>query len=377
MLRTFHYYIIIGTSILLLSFFSCKKEKDKEPEPELEFDRKAMLENIGNTIIIPAYQALNNKVIALDSLATVFTVTPDLASLTGLQNAFKDACLAWQHVSVFEFGPAEQALLRTNTNTFPTDTVQIANNVNSGSYNLSTVSNIDAKGLPALDYLLFGIGTDNTAILDKYTSDANAIKRKMYLHDITNEIKTNVNTVYTGWISGGGNYIATFVSAMGTDVGSSLGYLVNQLNYDFETLKNYKIGIPLGKKTLGTPLPEKTEAHYSGISVQLAVEQLKALEDVYLGRNLQGADGSGIDDYLVHLKSQYNSGQLSDAIKAQLTMAASKLQVVPDPLSQTILNNAPVVDAAYVELQKQVVLFKTDMPSALGVLITYQDNDGD
>jgi len=41
------------------------------------------------------------------------------------------------------------------------------------------------------------------------------------------------------------------------------------------------------------------------------------------------------------------------------------------------LTNPSVVDAAYVELQKQVVLFKTDMPSSLGVLITYQDNDGD
>lgn len=361
----------------MVSFLSCKKDEDKEPEPESDFDRKVMLENIGNAIILPSYYTLSVKVTQLDSQITVFSTTPDITNLENVQNAFKEAYLAWQHVSVFEFGPAEQALLRTNTNTFPTDTTQVTTNVNSGSYNLSAVSNIDAKGFPALDYLLFGIGADNAAILEKYITAGNAANRKNYLHDVANEIKVNVNTVYTGWTAAGGNYISTFVSAMGADVGSSCGYLVNQLNYDFESLKNYKIGIPLGKKTLGTPLPEKTEAHYSGISVQLAVEQLKAIENIYLGRSQQGVDGTGLDDYLVHLKSQYNSGMLSDAIKAQLTMGITKLEAVPDPLSETILSNAMVVDAAYMELQKQVVLFKTDMPSALGVLITYQDNDGD
>jgi predicted lipoprotein len=361
----------------MLAFLSCKKEKDKEPEPESDFDRKAMLENIGNMIIIPGYENLNNKVVQLDSAVVVFNASPDLSNLSALQNAFKGAYMAWQKVSVFEFGPAEQALLRTNTNTFPTDTAQIITNVNSGSYNLSLVSNIDAKGFPAIDYLLFGIGSDNVAILNKYVADAGAAERKTYLHDVVNEIKLNVNNVYNGWKASGGNYISTFVSAMGTDVGSSIGYLVNQLNYDFESLKNYKIGIPLGKKTLGTPLPEKTEAHYSGISVQLASAHLKAIEGIYLGRKYDETDGAGLDEYLVYLKSQYNSGLLSDAIKNQLSTAATKLDAVPDPLSETILNNAAVVDAAYMELQKQVVLFKTDMPSALGVLITYQDNDGD
>lgn len=370
-------YTALALSITLLSFFSCKKNKDPEPTPESEFDRSAMLENMGNNVIIPAYQDLNNKSVLLDSAVTAFNAAPDLTGLVNLQNAYKEVCMAWQYVSTFEFGPAEQVSLRINTNTFPTDTTQIVANVSSGNYDLAAVTNIDAKGLPALDYLLFGLGADNAAILAKYLTDANAANRKLYLQDVAAEIKTNVNAVYTGWIAGGGNYISTFKAAMGTDVGSSLGYMVNQLNFDFEVLKNYKIGIPLGKKTLGTPLPEKVEAYYAANSVELAVEHLKAIENIYLGRSRQGVDGSGIDDYLVHLKSQYNSGLLSDAIKTQLTLAKAKLQAVPDPLSQTILSNAPLVDAAYIEMQKQVVLFKTDMPSALGVLITYQDNDGD
>jgi predicted lipoprotein len=152
---------------------------------------------------------------------------------------------------------------------------------------------------------------------------------------------------------------------------------VNQLNYDFEFLKNYKIAIPLGKRTLGTPLPEKVEGYYSKISIQLAAEQFKAIENIYLGKSKLGVDGLGLDDNLVHLKSEYNGGTLSDAIRAQITTVLSKIQAIPDPLSSSITNNPAIVDAAYVEMQKLVVLFKTDMSSALGVLITYQDNDGD
>jgi uncharacterized protein len=359
---------------IILFLFSCKKEKqDDDATPE--FDRKAMLSNIGSNIIIPNYQILQTEANALDAAVTQFTTTTDSANLIALQIAFKNTYNAWQLCSTFELGPAETDLLRANVNTFPTDTAQINSNISSGSYNLGTASNLDAKGFPAIDYLLFNTTVNN--LLLKYTSDANAGNRKVYLSALSGEIKTKVTAVYNSWITSGGNYITTFSNNTGADVGSSLGLLTNQLNYDFETLKNYKIGIPLGKKTLGTPLPEKVEGYYGKNSVALAVEQLKNIERIYLGKSGQGIDGTGIDEYLIHLKSQYNGGLLSTAIKSQLTTTINKLQSIPDPLSQTILNNPSVVDAVYLEMQKLVVLFKTDMPSALGVLITYQDNDGD
>ena len=35
------------------------------------------------------------------------------------------------------------------------------------------------------------------------------------------------------------------------------------------------------------------------------------------------------------------------------------------------------LNETYSEIQKLIVYWKVDMPSRLGVLITYQDNDGD
>jgi uncharacterized protein len=368
--------VIIAFGAFVLTVVSCKKDKEEEI-PKSEFDRKAMLENIGNNIVVFNYSAIKTDALRLDSAANDFIISPDAIKLAALREVFKQTYLSWQNVSTFEFGPAEQGLLRVNTNTFPTDTLQINNNISTGSYDLASAGNIDAKGLPAIDYLLFGIGTDDNLILDKYINDPKADNRKNYLRDICAEVKSNMLSVYTSWISTGGNYINTFANNTGVDVGSSLGLLVNELNFDYEILKNFKIGIPLGKKTLGSPLPEKVEGYYGKNSVLLAVEHLKSIENIYLGRSKSGNDDLGLDDYLTHIDAQYNGGSLSAAIRSQFASTISKLQSIPDPLSETIMNDPAVVDAAYLEMQKLLVLLKNDMPSALGILITYQDNDGD
>ena len=46
-------------------------------------------------------------------------------------------------------------------------------------------------------------------------------------------------------------------------------------------------------------------------------------------------------------------------------------------LEQEMSTNTVELDNLYMLYQGQVISIKTDMSSAFGVLITYQDNDGD
>jgi predicted lipoprotein len=231
--------------------------------------------------------------------------------------------------------------------------------------------------LPALDYLLHGDGLTDQQVLDLFTVPSAAANRRQYLSAVTGEIKTKTDNVRNGWISSGGNYISSFVSNTGSDVGGSIGILVNQLNYDFELTKNARMGIPLGKKSMGVALPEKSEALYGGYSISLALGHLRNVENIYLGRTASGINGIGFDDYLNHVGAQYAGGSLNDAIISRIASARTKLMAIPVPLSEAVLSHADMVDQAYADLQQLVVLLKVDMPSALGVLITYQDNDGD
>ena len=360
--------------VAVAAFQACKKSgTSPNGGNSAGFDRAGMLKNLSTNIIVPGYITFQASVVTLDSSVTAFNASPDITKLGNLQAAFKTACQKWQAVSTFDFGPAANENLRISVNTFPADVNQINTNVSTGSYNLASLSTLPAEGFPAIDYLLFGTGTDNNAILTQYTTDSHATNRKAYLTAVSALIRTKTTNVVNAWKT---TYPATFLAAAGTDVGSSVGQLTNELNQDFEVLKNYEIGIPAGTQSMGTTFPTKVQAYYSKISLQLALLHLQAIQNIYLGQSAAG-NGLGFDDYLVSAKATYNGGSLNDAITAQFATATAKLQALSDPLANQITGNLTAVTAAYAALQLQTVLLKTDMPSALGILITYGDTDGD
>jgi predicted lipoprotein len=364
------YLALVAASMFIL-VQSCKKSDSgsNNTDNNTGFDRKAMLTNISSNIIIPSYTAYQASTVSLNAAVTTFNATPNATNLTALQNAFIAAYKLWQSASEFNFGPAADANLGVNTNTYPADVNQINANITAGSYNPQLLANLAAKGLPTLDYLLFGTGADNTDILAQFTSDSKAANRKTYLAALSAELKTNMTTVLNAWNN---TYKTTFVNSTGTNASSSTSYLINQFIYDYELLKNYEIGVPAGSQSMGATFPAKVQAYYSKISLQLAVLHTTALQNLYLG-----GSGSGLDDYLVAANAKYNGGSLNDAIKAQFTTSLTKLNTLTDPLSANIISNSTAVLATYTELQKLTVLLKTDMTSALGILITYGDNDGD
>lgn len=365
-------YLALVAATTFVGIQSCKKSSNDQAAGST-FDRKGLLTNISTNIIIPAYTAFQTTTVSLDAAVTTFNTTANAANLVALQIAFQDTYKQWESTSVFEFGPTATATLRVSTNTYPTDVNQINANIAAGTYNPQLLANLAAKGLPAMDYLLFGTGADNTSILAQYTTASDAAKRKNYLSVLSAELKTNATTVATAWAT----YKTTFISADGTDVSSSVGQLLNQLVYDYEILKNFEIGIPAGTQSLGTVYPQKVQAYYSKMSVQLAILHIQAIQNIYLGKSSAG-DGLGFDNYLISANAKYSDGtSLNDAIKAQFATSLAKLQTLSDPLSDNITNNKTAVITAYTELQKLTVLLKTDVTSSLGILITYGDNDGD
>lgn len=369
------YRIIPVVVFCLFIFVQCdkKKKNNAEPEPPAEtFDKAAMLNNLADNLILPSYTSFQSSIDSLITSFNVFKTSNLLSDYQIVKQKFNSTYLKYQRISLFEFGPAETIGIRNSFNVFPTDSDQIKSNISLGNYDLGILANIDAKGLPALDYLFYGKNQSELSIVQSFISSAN---KKQYVSNLLLEMSTKINQVISGWNS---NYKTTFSNSLNTDVGSSIGFLVNQLNYEIDNLKNAKIGIPLGKKSMGAILPEKCEAYYSSIySVQYAIESLNQIENTYLGKGLNGINGKGFDDYLDHLQLKHGGNLLNSDINAQFALTKSKFALLQSPLSTQIINNPTAVDAAYMELVKLLVLLKTDMPSGLGVIITYQDGDGD
>ncbi|MBD1396726.1 imelysin family protein [Pontibacter sp. JH31] len=345
-----------------------------ESGPKTEYDRQAMLTNYADNLIIPGYQKFKTEAGEMASAVTAFTASPSTTTLTNARKEYQEAYLAWQDVSAYGFGPADEQLLRSNLNIYPTTTSQVENNISSGNYNLQTTANLSAKGFPALDYLLYGQASD-AATVDRFTTAANAANRRKYLQDITNLIKDAAEATHTAWTTG--NTAKNFKETGGTAVGSSIGNLVNQFNFEVDLTKRAKVGIPSGRFSANTPVPDRVEAYYSQNSLALLERNLKALKATFMGQSAAGANGPGLDDYLDHVDAKYGDKNLSTAIIQQFDAALAAVAAVPVPLSQAVTSSPQAVTKVYDELQKLIVLVKTDMPAALGVTITYTDNDGD
>jgi predicted lipoprotein len=367
-------YTLAASIALIGVLFACSSSTSSDEEAN--FDRMAMLENYGQNLVIPAYDSLQQSMNGLSTSANTFTETPTLENLEQVQRQLKQARLAWQTANIFQFGPASMQTLRASLNTYPTDTTQINGNIDSGSYTLGTIENQTAVGFPATGYLLHGVGSNNEEILLRYTTDTNADNRRDYLLDNIQFMKDKVDAVTNEWKSSGGNYIATFASEenAGTDVGSSLGMLVNAMVLHYERyLRDGKIGIPSGVRSAGVPRPQATEAYYAGYSLELAIANAEATQRLFLGTGLNGSDGPGLAENLTAL----GASDLASQIENDLGTGIGTLEGLNDPLSQQIESNTESVTAAFQDLQQLVSLLKADMSSILGVTITFQDNDGD
>jgi len=370
-----HFLIPVSvTLVCIVLAVACSKSGGGGGTPPPTGTKDEVLVNLGTNIILPSYQQLSASTATLDAAVTAFNASPSLTTLTAVQGAFKDAYKKWAACSEFEFGPAADQFLTTHfTNAFPTDTVLIKGNVNGAVYVIDGISNFSAQGFPALDYLLFAYGND--AVIARFTTDAHAAGAKQYLAALSASLKTKTAAVTNAWSTTGGNYLAKFINATGVDAGSSLSLLLNAYVLDFDVnLQNYKIGIPIGiyGPTTLPKSPAKVEAVYSGLSDQLLIAQVQAFQNIYLG-----AADKGIDDKVAATNAQKNGGSLNDAIKTQLTAVLTRMQGLPEPLSLGITNNNTTINDAFTEVRKMTVLLKVDMSSALGIKISFADDDGD
>ena len=197
--------------IILLMCVSCQKKgctdptalnynieakKDNNSCEYQDFDKYNLLKNLSDAYITPSLHAYNDKINILNNDILSFSTNPSTTGLSIIRNSWEEALLNWQDVSFLDFGPSEYILLRSQTNTFPVDTTELQNSINSGSWNFQNSTFNDSKGLQALDYLLFKPGYTDAGLIS-YQSDSNATN---YLKSISEDLLININYVTEQWI---------------------------------------------------------------------------------------------------------------------------------------------------------------------------------
>ncbi|MFP8487517.1 imelysin family protein [Gracilimonas sp. Q87] len=366
------YFILLLTVFIL---WSCSDNGPSGPTPD-DFDREAILINWADNIIIPAFANFTESTSQLHASAESFSAEPTQQNLENLRAKWETAYLAFQNVSMFEMGEAMQLRFRDNLNVYPTDTTEIIQNISEGAYDLELPSLNNSQGLPALDYLLHGLGEDDAEILSYYTINTNAQNYRVYLTDLTQRIDVLTNQVMSNWTSG---FRDEFVSNSGNGANSSLDMMVNDYIYYYEKhLRAGKIGIPAGVFS-GSPLSSHVEAYYSkGFSKALFNEALTASIKFFNGIHFDGQiEGQSLDDYLDYLNTMKNGADLTSIINDQFEDAKVESEALNNDLAVQVETDNGLMLATYDELQRNVVNLKVDMLQALNINVDYVDADGD
>ncbi len=330
-------------------------DKDKDTDPV--FNKTPLMTNVADNYVIPAFNGLDTSVNQLVAADISFQNNPGSTEFSALTDAYIQVTLQFERVRMLDFGPSMTAGLNAGFGVFPADTAQIETNITAGTYNLLTVDNVSAIGLDALDYLLF-----RPNALSILQSSASA---RTYVHDLIVKMDGEANAVAAAW---NGSYRSTFINGTGTSSTAPFALLVNAFCKDFEVCKNAKVGIPIGKQSLDIAQPHYFQAKWSGMSQQLLSKNLTALKELF-----NGGSGQGFDDYLQALEK----ATLVSTIQNRMNYLIAESESWNTSLPTVLTNNGTTLSSYYDYMQGTVVYFKTDMTSAFGVLITYQDNDGD
>ncbi len=362
-------YFLFTFMVCLLA--SCGETGLETGDPNEMVDLAELRQNISlhitNDLILPAYQELSSKSALLQEAAAAFADNPNQTNLDNLRAAHQASWVCWQKTSLYYFGPIVNNGLRAGLNTYPADPNQIETNIATGNYQLGSLANQDAEGLPALDYLLNGM--DEITPLADFSQE-----RLAYINALANAIHDQVVTTEDDWNNGTFKETFTGTDATGTDVGSALGLIVNGIDLHFQRfVRDGKVAIPAGLRSAGIIDPASVEARYGRYSTELLKTSLQAYQAYFNGTSLVRNDGPSILEYLRRI----DQPDLADQIDNHFTILLDKVERLDPSIAQQIETDNEALIEVFLSMQDLVAIFKSDMASVMGISITNQDNDGD
>jgi predicted lipoprotein len=349
---------------------SCKDDNQKfTPSCISEYDISPLLVNYVDEIIIPRLESFDKQFDECYQEGENFIDNPQLENLIQFRMEYIAVHKLWQTVSAFSFGPGEDVFWVSSFNNFPLNESKVLLDVQDGKMDFSSPDDYN-KGLPLLDFFLYGLSDSEEGILDSFSIN-NAYG--IYTKEVLDDMDKKLDDVIGDWQS----YANEFKQKTGTTDGQSINLLVNTLNKDYEYIKRNKIGIPSGVLSLGFTNPREVESYHSGQSLELAKTAIQSSKDLFLGTKFDGIDGEGLEEILRSIGADKNGVSLADVIINQYDIALERINAIEETLQESVDNDKQNVIDAYNALSEQVIYLKSDMPSVMCIPITYVDNPSD
>ena len=258
-----------------------------------------------------------------------------------------------------------------NIGTFPASALKIESSINAKDTSFRNFDR-DSRGLYALEYLIF---KDSASFIQSIKDQPFKLA---YMKAVSRNIVTRVETVLNQWQ---GVYGTAFINNDGAQAGSSISELYNAFVFHFEVMKNYNLGLPMGKRAgQVNSEPSKVEGYYSGYSTALLQAKYTALRHLWFGyARLSLATSLSANGFKEYILSVENGPRLAQDTELQWNVIGTGISTIDAqvPLHTMIIGQSSQLEQIFLEMTKHTRFIKSEMSSLLGISITYASGDGD
>jgi predicted lipoprotein len=287
---------------------------------------------------------------------------PSSERLGKARRAWQSALLSWKRLDAFRVGPISESNSLMRVMFWPVRTPGI-DALLQGSQAIDDASidamGVDRRGLFALEYLLFAEEAEEQT-LARFAGVAG--ERRVRL---ARALAANVSLYAQRNLSALGDGVA-YGRKFAEEGQDSVNRLVAQLVYTVDSVSASRFARTARLVKDGRVKPAEIEGGLAQVSQRIALTQLRATEELYLGRE------HGLCQ-LVETKSP----PVASSLRSAFTRAVSAVADLGGPLEQVARDKPEIFEAAAAAVKKLERALEVDLASTLGVTSTFATVDGD
>ncbi len=314
-------------SVIVLLFGACHKANDTGgTTTDFVTLEGTVIQDFTKDIVFAQYNGLLAASLTLQTSVNTLNTTTTDANLAIARTNWKSMRAVWEQTEGFLIGPVESKDYDPNTDTWPTDYVQMDSIlVSANPLTTDDIKNLSQslRGYHPLEYMIWGKGGSKTAadLTDR---------QKVYMVSLADDIKSNnAQPLFNDWFEGADNYKAQVITAGkgSTEFTTRQAFFLNIVSAMTDICGE------VGGGKMYEPFVAKdstiTESPYSSNTLIDFKNNILGVKNVYMGLN----GGKGMHD-LVAAKQL----DLDKRIQAQITVALNSFDQITQRYEEAIYN---------------------------------------
>jgi predicted lipoprotein len=290
--------------------------------------------------------------------------SPALETLLATRRAWRPALLAWKGAQCFRQGPMVETSALLRAAFWPArppaiDGVLASERAVDDA--LVAELGVDAKGLYALEYLLFPLDLDDSHAAARFAGGS-GLRRAELAHALARSIHRYAELA-SRRLGTGDDYAGRFAKA-GNE---SLSTLLAELIATVENVCVQRLDYVLKLAESRLLKPREVEGWPSALSHEIALTQVVGSERLYAG----GGSGG------LSLLTRVVAPAVDERVRAGYREALAAVRALGSPLERVVHSNRPLLERAAQATKQLEITMKVELTSALGVTLTFASADGD